>query len=178
MQELRTFRSVPPRARGIPAGTRIAPAACMTYLDTIHPVDAGDLPRIVDIWEASVRTEHRRVSEAYIQFFKPLVRDELLRLVELASVRADAGEIVGFVGVAEGKIEALFVHPAWRRRGIGRRLASYAVSARHATAVDLDEQDVGAVTFFSRLGFVVVGRSDVDGVGKVFRRVHMQLRAG
>lgn len=149
----------------------------MTFQDTIHPVTADDLPRVVDVWEASVRAEHDFVSEAYIQFFKPLVRDELLRLVELASVRATGGDVVGFVGMADGKIEALFVHPAWRRMGIGRRLVAYAVTARGAMSVDLDEQNASAVAFFSRLGFAVVGRSDVDGVGKAFPRVHMQLGA-
>ena len=149
----------------------------MTFQDTIHPVGADDLPRVVDVWEASVRAEHDFVSEAYIQFFKPLVRDELLRLVELASVRATDGEIVGFVGVADARIEALFVHPAWRRRGIGRMLVTYAVAARGATSVDLDEQNASAVRFFGRLGFTIVGRSDIDGVGKAFPRVHMRLGA-
>jgi putative acetyltransferase len=147
----------------------------MTFERVVQRVDADDLPQVVDVWEASVRAEHDLVSEAYIQFFKPLVRDELLRLVDLASVRAAGGEIVGFVGVADAKIEALFVHPAWRRRGIGCLLVTHAVAARGATSVDLDEQNVAAISFFSRLGFAVVARSDVDGVGKAFPRVHMQL---
>jgi putative acetyltransferase len=149
----------------------------MTFQDAIHPVGADDLPRVADVWEASVRAEHDFVSEAYIQFFKPLVRDELLRLVELASVRASDGDIVGFVGVADARIEALFVHPAWRRRGIGRRLVTHAVAARGATSVVLDEQNAAAVTFFRCLGFDVVGRSDIDGLGKAFPRVHMRLSA-
>jgi putative acetyltransferase len=147
----------------------------MIFQEVIHPVGVGDLPRIVDVWEASVRAEREPASEAYLQFFKPLVRDELLRLVDLASVRDRDGRIVGFIGVAEGKIEALFVHPAWRRRGIGRRLVTYAVGARGASTVDLDERNEAAVSFFRRLGFEIVARSDVDGVGKAFPRVHMRL---
>jgi putative acetyltransferase len=142
----------------------------------IHPVGAADLPGIVDVWEASVRAEHDFVSEAYLQFFKPLVRDELLRLVDLASVRSRAGEIVGFIGVADAKIEALFVHPVWRRRGIGSALVAHAVDVHGADAADLDEQNAPAIAFFTRLGFVVVGRSDVDGVGKAFPRVHLRRR--
>ena len=149
----------------------------MTFQAAIHPVGADDLPRVVDVWEASVRAEHDFVSEAYIQFFKPLVRDELLRLVELASVRSSDGDIVGFVGVADQRIEALFVHPALRRRGIGRLLVAYAVASRGATMVDLDEQNESAVSFFSSLGFAIVGRSNIDGVGKAFTRVHMRAAA-
>lgn len=148
----------------------------MTFLDAVHPVNADDLPRIVDVWEASIRAEGDVVPEAYIEFFKPIVRDELVRLVELAAVRSGDGAIVGFVAVADRRIEALFVHPAWRRRGIGRRLAEYAVTARAATSVDLDEQNAGGVAFFRSVGFAIVGRSDIAGVGKAFPRVHLQYR--
>jgi putative acetyltransferase len=149
----------------------------MTFLDAVHPVGADDLPRIVDVWEASVRAEHAVVSEAYIEFFKPIVRDELVRLVELSAVRGRDGAIVGFVGVADERIEALFVHPAWRRMGVGRRLVDHAVMARGATSIDLDEQNVGALAFFLRLGFAVVGRTDIAGVGKAFPRVQLQYQA-
>jgi putative acetyltransferase len=146
----------------------------MTFLDIIHPVRADDLPRVVDVWEASVRSSHGFVSEAYIQFFKPLARDTLLRLVELSSVRDATGQVVGFVGVADGKIEALFVHPEWRRRGIGRRLATFAVS-RGATSVDVDEHNHVGLSFFRTLGFDVAARSDVDAMGKAFPVLHLQL---
>ena len=146
----------------------------MTFLEVIHPVRSEDLPRVADVWEASVRAAHGCVSEAYIQFFKPLARDELLRLVELASVRDEKGEIVGFVGVADGKIEALFVHPAQRRSGVGRRLAAYAVS-RGATSVDVDEQNEAAVSFFRGLGFEVEARSDLNAMGKAFSVLHLRL---
>jgi len=146
----------------------------MRFVDVIHPVRPEDLPRILDVWEASVRAAPGLVSEAYIQFFKPLARDELLRLVDLASIRDDNGEIVGFVGVADEKIEALFVHPARRRSGVGRRLANYAVS-RGATAVDVDEQNEAAVRFFSGLGFEIAARSAVDAMGKAFPVLHMRV---
>jgi putative acetyltransferase len=146
----------------------------MRFLEVIHPVRSEDLPRILDVWEASVRAAPGVVSEAYIQFFKPLARDELLRLVDLASIRDDSGEIVGFVGVADEKIEALFVHPAQRRSGVGRRLANYAVS-RGATSVDVDEQNEAAVRFFRVLGFEIAARSDVDAMGKAFPVLHMRV---
>jgi putative acetyltransferase len=148
----------------------------MSVLEVIHSVRFDDLPGVVDVWEASIRASHECVSEAYIRFFKPLARDELLRLVDLGSVRDTKGTIVGFVGLADGKIEALFVHPAWRRCGIGRRLATYAVS-RGATSVDVDEQNAVGVSFFRRLGFEIAARSDVDAMGKAFPMLHLRLRA-
>lgn len=148
----------------------------MSVLEVIHPVRLDDLPGVVDVWEASIRAAHACVSEAYIRFFMPLARDELLRLVDLGSVRDAKGTIVGFVGLADGKIEALFVHPAWRRRGVGRRLATYAVS-RGATTVDVDEQNDVGVSLFRGLGFEIAARSDVDAMGKAFPMLHLRLRS-
>jgi putative acetyltransferase len=39
----------------------------------VFPVHAADFPHVVDVWEASVRATHHFLTEADIQFFKPLV---------------------------------------------------------------------------------------------------------
>ena len=43
----------------------------------VSPVHPEDFPRVVDVWEASVRATHHFVTAADIQFFKPLVREGL-----------------------------------------------------------------------------------------------------
>ena len=43
----------------------------------VSPVHPEDFQHVVDVWEASVRATYHFVSEADIQFFKPLVRDGL-----------------------------------------------------------------------------------------------------
>jgi putative acetyltransferase len=90
-------------------------------------------------------------------------------------VRDEAGALVGFLGVTDGKIEALFVHPSWHRVGVGRRLADHAVAELEARAVDVNEQNEQAVAFYLRLGFKVEGRSEVDGTGRPLPLLHMAL---
>lgn len=102
----------------------------------------------VPVWEASVRATHHFLSEPDIQFFKPLVRDGLQGLAHLFCLRDMPGDLVGFVGVADGKMEALFVHPSWHRAGIGRRLAGHAMVKLGATAIDVNEQNEQAVVFY------------------------------
>ena len=130
---------------------------------------------IVEVWEASVRATHDFLSEDDIQFFKPLILNEYLSAVELRCIKNDAGNILGFIGVAKGKIEMLFVHPDWRGQGIGKLLLNYAVNDVGATKVDVNEQNPLAVGFYEHLGFKVTGRSLVDGMGKPFPLLHMQL---
>jgi putative acetyltransferase len=91
----------------------------MVLQEGISPVHPEDIPRIVEVWEASVRETHHFLTEADIELFKPLVEQELPSVAELACVRDGEGQVVGFVGVEKGKVEMLFVHPEWRGQGIG-----------------------------------------------------------
>jgi putative acetyltransferase len=147
----------------------------MRLQESIHSVNLEDFPCVVEVWEASVRATHLFLAEADIQFFKPLVHDALSHVTELACVRDEKGQIVGFVGVVEDKVEMLFIHPQWRGQGIGRRLLEYAIKALGSTKVDVNEQNQQAVGFYQRMGFEVEGRSELDGSGKPFPLLHMQL---
>jgi putative acetyltransferase len=99
----------------------------------------------------------------------------VFHLPHLFCARDSGGSLVGFVGVADGKMEALFVHPAWHGLGIGRRLAEYAMGQLGATEVDVNEQNEQAVGFYRKLGFEVLGRSELDGTGKPFPLLHLGL---
>lgn len=141
----------------------------------VFPVNAADFPRVVDVWEASVRAIHHFVSEADIQLFKLLVRDALPLMAHLACVRDDHKHVAGFVGVHNGKVEMLFIHPLVRGQGAGRRLLDYAITAVGATALDVNEQNAQAVGFYLHTGFKIIGRSERDGLGKPYPLLHLHL---
>jgi putative acetyltransferase len=143
--------------------------------DGVHRVGPEEEGRLLEVWEAGVRATHHFLSESDIDFFRPLVRQGLRELPHLLCVRDAAGSPVAFVGVGGDKLEALFVHPAWHRMGVGRRLARYAVVELGATTVDVNEQNEPAVAFYRRLGYVVEGRSPLDGTGRPFPLLHMRL---
>ena len=142
--------------------------------DGVHPIGVDDLDRLLEVWEASVRATHDFLSESDIQFFKPMVLPGLLSLEHLLCARELDGTLVGFVGVSNEKMEALFVHPSCRRTGVGRRLARHAVVELGARIVDVNEQNQQAVAFYRRLGFEVEGRSELDGTGKPFPLLHLR----
>jgi putative acetyltransferase len=147
----------------------------MLLQNDIHTVTTTELPQVVDVWEASIREAHGLVSDAYLRFFKPLVHDELLRTVDVSGVRDASGVLTGFIATAGEKIEALFVHPRWRRRGIARRLVRHAVACGAAT-VDLDAHNVPAIRLFEGLDFRTEARWDVVSLGKTFPMVRLRLR--
>ncbi len=141
----------------------------------VTPASPEEYPALADLWEASVRATHHFVSEADIRFFKPLVRDAYLAAVTLRCTRDASGAVTGFVGVAGGKIEMLFVAPDRFGQGIGSALLACAVETLGATLVDVNEQNERAVAFYKRRSFAVVGRSPLDALGKAYPLLHMAL---
>lgn len=146
-----------------------------TIESSIDDIPSSDYMEVVELWEASVRATHHFLPESDIQYFKPLILNQYLDLVSLSCLRDESGKIAGFLGVAEGKIEMLFIHPEVRGQGVGKRLLLHAVEALGAKKVDVNEQNEQAVGFYQHLGFKVKGRSPVDGMGKPYPLLHMEI---
>ncbi|WP_324047901.1 GNAT family N-acetyltransferase [Aeromonas caviae] len=136
-----------------------------------------DHPTLITIWEASVRASHHFLQEADIAALRPLILEHYFDAVTLNCARVDNGVIVGFIGVAEGNIEMLFVAPAGMGQGVGRQLVAHAIANLGARRVDVNEQNEPALGFYRHLGFEVVGRSALDGQGKPYPLLHLVLSA-
>ncbi|ABC31536.1 Histone acetyltransferase HPA2/related acetyltransferase [Hahella chejuensis KCTC 2396] len=146
-----------------------------TSTNQLCHVETDEYPEIIKVWESSVRATHDFLSEEDIQFFKPLILNEYLKAVDLRCIKNADGEILGFVGVAEKNIEMLFVAAEARGTGVGGLLLRHAIDELQAVKVDVNEQNPQAVGFYERHGFYIVGRSPVDGMGKPFPLLHMEL---
>lgn len=149
----------------------------MELQEGVFKVDPYEFPRVLDVWEASVRATHDFVTEADIQFFRPLVAEALPAIQDLFCIRDCAGRLGGFTAVVEGKVEMLFLHPEIRGQGGGKRLLNYAISTLGATEVDVNEQNSQALGFYQHMGFEVIGRSERDSTGKPYPILHMRLKA-
>ncbi|WP_234734930.1 GNAT family N-acetyltransferase [Tellurirhabdus bombi] len=139
------------------------------------PVNPNDFQKLTDVWEASVRATHHFLTEDDLLLFKRLIREQYLFQVDLTCIREEKGQILGFLGVADDKIEMLFVHPAFFRQGIGKALANYAVDTLKLSKVDVNEQNQQALDFYLRLGFLVKSRSSLDGMGKPYPLLHLEM---
>ena len=139
-----------------------------------------DSPVLLDIWLRSVRATHAFLTEADISFLKPRVRDYLAsEASEVYVVGTDAGVVAGFMGLSGDEIESLFLAPEHLRRGLGSRLIAEARSLRPGAelTVDVNEQNTDARRFYEARGFVVEGRSELDGQGLPFPLLHMRSPA-
>ena len=132
------------------------------------------IAHLFSIWELSVRKTHTFLTEADIERLGPMVL-EALRAIEVLLYALDENDqICGFMGIEAAKIEMLFLHPAARGRGLGRRCVELALNAYHVRQVDVNEQNPQAVGFYSHLGFAITGRTAVDDYGNTFPILHMK----
>ena len=127
------------------------------------------------VWENSVRATHDFITEEDIGFFKPIILEQAFPAVILKCIKGKHGEILGFVGVNENKVEMLFVSDDARGQSVGKKLLQFAIEQLDATQVDVNEQNPLAVGFYKHMGFTVVYRSPLDDMGKPFPILHMVL---
>ncbi len=137
---------------------------------------ASLLPTITEIWEASVQASHDFLTDGDIARLKSLVEKAAASVMTLVIATTDRP--VGFIGIENRKIEMLFLHPAYFRRGIGTALVRYALERFDVDAVDCNEQNIGAVAFYERMGFKATRRKAIDDFGNPFPILNMQKKDG
>jgi len=131
-----------------------------------------EFARLVEVWRSAVRATHRFLTADDIAFYEGRMAQVYLPAVDL-TVAVTGGRIVGFSGLADGRLEMLFVEDEYRGTGVGSVLPADAVRRYPALTLDVNEQNPSAVAFYRRRGFVVTGRSETDGDGRPFPLLHL-----
>ena len=99
----------------------------------IDNIKKSEYQKVIEVWEASVRATHHFLKEEDITYFKPLILNTYLDVVELKCIRNAKHEIIGFSGVAEDNLEMLFIRPDARGKGIGKALLDYSIREQGIT---------------------------------------------
>lgn len=140
----------------------------------VRPARFEDRERLLELWERSVRATHSFLEDRDVVALRPLVAEELASHGVDWWVLVSSEVLLGFLGFASDKIEALFIDPDYQRLGGGKILVAHAQSLSAGTlAVDVNEQNEAALRFYMALGFSVIRRSPTDGGGRPFPILHM-----
>ncbi|WP_035235910.1 GNAT family N-acetyltransferase [Desulfobacter vibrioformis] len=130
---------------------------------------------LISVWESSVRATHDFLPEKKIAELKTVILEQYFDSVDLFCLKNSNEKILGFIGVADSKIEMLFVAPDYIGQKFGQTLTEYAINNLAASKVDVNEQNPNAIGFYHRMGFIQAGRSAFDGMGNPFPLIHMKL---
>ena len=129
----------------------------------------------MEVWEASVRATHHFLTEQDIQSIKQQ-GEEILYAIDILVVAFEEDIPVGFMGIQERKIEALFLSPALIGKGWGRQLIDLAVRRYGAVYIDVNEQNTRAEAIYRHLGFETYRRDETDDQGNPFPILRMKLK--
>ncbi|GGH69511.1 GNAT family N-acetyltransferase [Paenibacillus silvae] len=142
------------------------------------PYREQDHAKLVAIWERAVRATHTFLEEHHILFYKQMVSEVLEQeQVEVWEVLDAEQEPMGFIGLDNSFIEMLFVDEHFQGQGVGKFLVFQTMKMKGTELrVDVNEQNEGAARFYAKMGFVQIGRSELDGSGNPFPLLHLEMK--
>lgn len=133
-----------------------------------------DTERVVEIWRNAVDATHDFLSTVDRTAIDEQVQ-ELLPKALLWLAVDDGNRPVAFMGLSDSHMDSLFVDPSYHGRGIGRCLVEHASMLHPILTTEVNEENVKAVGFYRRLGFVETGWSPTDKQGRAYPLVHLRL---
>lgn len=139
----------------------------------IRPIDKTDYPRLLRIWESAVLATHDFLQPEDFNYYKENL-PSYFAFVTLWGYEEE-GNLVGFMGIAANSLEMLFIDESTRGRGIGKALIQYGIQEQGVTKVEVNEQNAQAVGFYEHLGFKVKNRMELDGQGKAYPILQLEL---
>lgn len=129
---------------------------------------------VLQVWEQAVLATHHFLSTEDFNEIKVLVNTiNFNEFVVFCSIHDN--QVTGFIGVANKKIEMLFITPSHFGKGLGKALLFFAINQLHATMVDVNEQNESAVKFYEKHGFKTYERTEKDDQGRNYPLLRMKL---
>lgn len=132
--------------------------------------------RAVDIWRAAVDATHHFLSREDRIAIDVEVCGFLPQLPLILAVD-ELDRAIAFMAVSGTSMDALFVHPAHHRKGVGRALVHHALGPQPFLTTEVNEQNEQAMRFYEGLGFVRTGRLEHDEQGRPYPLILMRLEA-
>jgi putative acetyltransferase len=138
----------------------------------LRPASPRDVEALVRVWRRAVEATHHFLAAGDVDRYEPVVRAALPGLEVVVAERA--GRVRGFAAADVGRVEMLFVDPDVHGTGVGSALLARVTQGWPVVDLDVNEGNPGARAFYARRGFVVVGRSPVDGQGGPHPLLHLR----
>ena len=130
--------------------------------------------KLTIIWQKSVEATHLFLSPQDIKDILPQVVIGLKQIPILLVSFTDDDEPICFAGIADDKLEMLFLSPDYFQQGIGYKMISTAIQDYQIKYVDVNEQNLKALKFYLRQGFTIFKRSPLDSDNRPFPILHLK----
>ncbi|MES2727184.1 MAG: GNAT family N-acetyltransferase [Bacteroidota bacterium] len=130
--------------------------------------------QLIAVWEKSVSATHHFVTPEEVARLKELVKQIDFNSFSVYCLVAES-KVLGFLGVEDQVIESLFLDPDYIGQKLGTRLMNFAINELKADKVNVNEQNLDAIKFYSKFGFVTYERTEKDDYGNDFPILKMKI---
>jgi len=130
--------------------------------------------QVLTVWENSVLATHDFLTKTDFESIKQLVKEINFNDFQVFCM-TNKDLVLGFVGVADQKIEMLFLNPKYFGKGLGKDLLIFAVKILKADQLDVNEQNENALKFYQKFGFEIYERTEKDDQGRNYPLLRMKL---
>jgi putative acetyltransferase len=140
----------------------------------IKPYEEYFREALLSLWEKSVLATHDFLRPADFISIKEIVHTIDFNSFDVYCLLLE-NKVIGFLGVAEKKVEMLFLDSDYFGHGLGKKLMHFAITELKADKVDVNAQNSNAVKFYEKLGFETYERTEKDDQGKDYPLLRMRL---
>ena len=142
---------------------------------TIKAYNDNYKQQVLTVWEASVLATHDFLTATDFTEIKGIVQGVDFNALQVYCL-VDDDLVLGFIGVADKRIEMLFLHPEYFGHGLGKMLVNFAITELDADKLDVNEQNLKACSFYKKLGFETFERTEKDDQGRNYPLLRMKLK--
>jgi putative acetyltransferase len=135
-----------------------------------------DIEGMYEVWHASVLATHDFLAESDLAEICVLVRRDYLPHHGFTVAVDEDDRVIGFLKVEGNEIDSLFIAPAFRGQGLGRRFLVEAAPRAADLEVEVNAQNSQAVGYYEAMGFGVISSTPTDRDGRPYPLLRMQRR--
>jgi len=139
---------------------------------SIKPYSEKYQEQILTIWEKSVLATQDFLTSTDFKEIKELVGNINFNDFQVFCLTKE-NLVLGFIGVADKKVEMLFLSPEYFGQGYGHKLLTFAIEKLSATKLDVNEQNTKALKFYQKFGFETYERTEKDEQGRDYPLLRM-----
>ena len=132
------------------------------------------IEQLLKVWESSVKATHLFLSTEEINNIKQYVPQALNDVPVLIVAENEDGNPVGFMGIADKKLEMLFILKESRGQRIGKHLLQYGIENYSIIELAVNEQNPLAKGFYEHMGFEIYKRTELDEEGNPYPLLYMK----
>lgn len=139
----------------------------------IKTYEAQDLVELLDLWYQASLVAHPFLEEAFLEKERYNIEHVYIPNTKTWVFKKE-DKVLGFIGMIDNEVGAIFVHPDQHGQGIGTRLMNWVAERYDSLEVEVFERNKIGRSFYDKYGFTEMRHSIHEETGQPLIRMQYQ----